>query len=802
MNRAMLSGVSGLKAHQSKMDVIGNNIANVNTYGYKSQRAVFSDIYYQTLRNASGGNASRGGINPSSVGYGSMLAGIQSQMTQSSMQNTGFGLDVAITGEGFLQVMDSSGNIFYTKAGMLDYDSNGYLTDINGNFVLGSTSVDGKPGTQKIRLDNIGSVSAERPTVTEEINGVKYTITASNASKYGNVALSVTSSEQLPAGQKAQATISNTGAILVQLNAFETFNSMADLNSAVNAAIKEANGGKEHAAGTFSITADVNKFGKDAVSGTWTGSALADKGMIEAPADFFDGGFSIKSFNLSKTITDGTGNFTITRNDVAGGTEYNVKTNIDGVEYSATFKGDIADKATLELKSATGVTPAGSITLQVADKNKLNTVLGKIANASSTADDATTSAPKFLLGGAKISSVSNNFGGQGPMTFTYALAPDGKMTITAKVGDKDYISEEFPITTGGTIKLKTTGDENVDGSITMTVPSKDQMLTNFGIDKAAADVDTQLANKLNASLGLHDYSGIKAQAAVSGGLTGAQIANSNFGVTSGTLQGMDKGAFGGGMTFMKTSTDFTGSGSLNSFVAEYQADADGSNPLWKVALNINGTEYTADISEGTASSSVLLKSAAGDYVQMTNPGFDGITKHFEAANPSIVPTPGSTVPALTGDTSKIVATPSTPSKDLGFGSVNFTLAGGTEGGPITLDQLTSVAIASDGSVTVSHPDKGTVVAGKISLANFANPSGLQQAGTNYYVSTANSGDPKLCDPGSGGSGSLKNSALEMSNVDLSAEFADMITTQRGFQANSRIITVSDSMLEELINLKR
>ena len=74
MNRAMFSGVAGLKTHQTKMDVIGNNIANVNTYGFKSQRAVFSDIFYQTIRDASAGTANRGGTNPSSVGYGSILA--------------------------------------------------------------------------------------------------------------------------------------------------------------------------------------------------------------------------------------------------------------------------------------------------------------------------------------------------------------------------------------------------------------------------------------------------------------------------------------------------------------------------------------------------------------------------------------------------------------------------------------------------------------------------------------------------------------------------------------------------------
>ena len=157
MNRALYSGVAGLKAHQTKMDVIGNNISNVNTYGYKAQRTIFSDVFYQTVSSATAGSANSGGTNPSSMGYGSQLAAIQTQMSQSSLQSTGYGLDVAITGEGFFQVMDPHGNIFYTKAGMLDYDSNGYLTDVNGNFVLGSAKADGTPASQKIKLDDLGS---------------------------------------------------------------------------------------------------------------------------------------------------------------------------------------------------------------------------------------------------------------------------------------------------------------------------------------------------------------------------------------------------------------------------------------------------------------------------------------------------------------------------------------------------------------------------------------------------------------------------------------------------------------------
>lgn len=95
---------------------------NANTYGFKSSRATFRDMYYQQIRGASGGSATRGGTNPSMVGYGSQIASIDLLMTQSSFTSTGNPLDVAIAGEGFLQVMDPDGNIYYTKAGMLDID--------------------------------------------------------------------------------------------------------------------------------------------------------------------------------------------------------------------------------------------------------------------------------------------------------------------------------------------------------------------------------------------------------------------------------------------------------------------------------------------------------------------------------------------------------------------------------------------------------------------------------------------------------------------------------------------------------
>lgn len=146
-------------------------------------------------------------------------------------------------------------------------------------------------------------------------------------------------------------------------------------------------------------------------------------------------------------------------------------------------------------------------------------------------------------------------------------------------------------------------------------------------------------------------------------------------------------------------------------------------------------------------------------------------------------------------------TASQDSKELGLGQKGFVLEGGTAGGTLSSSQV-GVSILANGIVEVNHPDKGKIQVGRIDLATFENPYGLEEVGNSYFQQTANSGNAKLCQAGTNGSGALKSSALEMSNVDISSEFSDMIVTQRGFQANSRIITVSDTILEELVNLKR
>ena len=112
------------------------------------------------------------------------------------------------------------------------------------------------------------------------------------------------------------------------------------------------------------------------------------------------------------------------------------------------------------------------------------------------------------------------------------------------------------------------------------------------------------------------------------------------------------------------------------------------------------------------------------------------------------------------------------------------------------------SLEAPGGTITGTSDAGLQILGRIDLATFGNAKGLMQTGNTYFSATASSGTAKLAIPGEEGTGAIKNSALEMSNVDLAQEFSDMIVTQRGFQASSRMITVSDTMLEELINLKR
>lgn len=137
MMRALYSGVSGLRVQQTKLDVISNNISNVNTIGYKSQSASFSDILSETLSGATGSTSTKGGTNAIQVGLGVSLASIDTLMTTGSTQSTGNSTDLSIGGDGFFIVQGGARDEYqFTRAGNFGVDESGDLT-VNGYLVCG-----------------------------------------------------------------------------------------------------------------------------------------------------------------------------------------------------------------------------------------------------------------------------------------------------------------------------------------------------------------------------------------------------------------------------------------------------------------------------------------------------------------------------------------------------------------------------------------------------------------------------------------------------------------------------------------
>lgn len=579
MVRSMYSGVSGMRSHQTAMDTIGNNIANVNTYGFKGSRTTFSDIYYQSLRGASAASSTRGGVNHSQIGVGAQVRSVDLMMTRQSFTQTDMTMDVALDGEGFLQVMDADGNKYYTRAGQLNFDANGNLVDSKGNFVLGVNGDPfGKgPGSDKIQV-NLGSVNPTAAKAEETIDGVLWTITTSNPTEDGNVGISFVSDVSMAVNDACIAEVTDSG-IVVRLNGNKVFTGDDVLSNAVNDAIKkacQAKTQKDHPAGDFTITSNL----------TW-------------PADGLKGS---ELCDTSKKV----------------------------------IQGSISGTGTLKGKTV----------------------------------------------------------GQ------YSIVSDG-------FGSKFAENVDLTKWTNGTIKMTEEGN---------TDPKKLKVAMTFADGTAYSAILDSIP-------------------------TGAQTVKLYKGGTE------------------KDNEDYLTIKIPD--ISQYRAP-DGKSFIENPNSSPKGPYTWADFDVDNLSKLNADNKPDGSF--------------------------------------KVTASKAPKSKSLS--SKTIVLSGGTKGGPQGIDSLTGVSIGTDGVISGQHSILGDVVLGRIDVAVFVNPSGLGEAGGTYFTTSPNSGTMTITKPGENGSGQMVAGALEMSNVDLAREFTDMIKTQRGYQANGRIITVTDTMLEELVNLKR
>ncbi|KXL54540.1 flagellar basal-body rod protein FlgG [Anaerotignum neopropionicum] len=222
MVKSMFSAIAGLRAHQQKMDVIGNNIANVNTYGYKAGRVTFKESIYQTTSSSSNGNDVFGGSNPSQVGYGSQVGTIDLMFSSGAYAPTDSGLDCMIDGEGFFiignkgieieldgddpaEISEQMTQLMLSRVGNFTFDGDGYLCDGSGNIVygFGYTGTDGAIDT--------GYLQAIR--VPDDDDGIPVKLNSVSISKTGEITGNDASGKSISVGVLAIANVPNPNAL-------------------------------------------------------------------------------------------------------------------------------------------------------------------------------------------------------------------------------------------------------------------------------------------------------------------------------------------------------------------------------------------------------------------------------------------------------------------------------------------------------------------------------------------------------------------------------------------------------------
>ncbi|MCX7885541.1 MAG: flagellar hook-basal body complex protein [Caloramator sp.] len=169
MLRSLFSGVSGMKSQQTKLDVIGNNIANVNTPGFKGARVTFKDMLSQTLQGASAPAGGRGGTNPKQAGLGVSVAAVDTNMNQGAFQPTGYSTDFAIEGNGFFVISDGV-ETKYTRDGSFSIDKDGFLVTSDGLHVRGfrNDNID-----DEVAEDNVPTLDSEDSFDNTDFNNIK-----------------------------------------------------------------------------------------------------------------------------------------------------------------------------------------------------------------------------------------------------------------------------------------------------------------------------------------------------------------------------------------------------------------------------------------------------------------------------------------------------------------------------------------------------------------------------------------------------------------------------------------------------
>ncbi|WP_103616841.1 flagellar hook protein FlgE [Campylobacter concisus] len=814
MMRSLWSGVSGLQAHQIAMDVEGNNIANVNTYGFKYNRANFADILSQTPRVATAPQGQLGGQNAMQIGLGTTINSTTRIFSQGTLTATDKQTDLALQGNGFFVVSPDGGTTrYYTRNGDFVRDKAGNFVNNSGYIVQGWTR-DDETGT----IDSTGPISnivikEGLTTPARATTEVKIKGNLDSGNSIGQRSTPIYALDSVAGGRD----YNNDGI----LNANEVHNENDTNNDEFYTNSRNEQILTERGV-DLGVTFDElgNGLALRDGQGIWVsyanaktekfsvGSALAQNiGQINPPAtlDITLNGQNIKTqagtmtsisdvaaainAQYNKTgvraeISEGNKLTLINRNN--SGTTEETK-NIHLTVNAGNTVGGLASKDIITAyqyvytsSQTTAVHPNNDkIARQITTTEDLRAAMQEDArNHVDYNGDGQINANSDALDAAKLATAAHKVapgtGGTAITNPAYALAynnayaaaagtPDQKhaagiAALQAAAGDDTNDGVKITVNKLGQFQLENPTNEMADQALYMTTTGLTKPAQ--GTNNAAVNENVRFTNIMKALDGaLSPGQALRAS---------GKMMMSSHGSTAEIFDSLGS-KHTVSIRWAKTGTTTDGGTEWNMIIqvpepAKINYTGEGPDNVVTGSLRFNSNGSLASFHPATITFSANNGSQSGQNVSLNfglGTDFNGLTSFDKDSSTESISQDGYT--------------------------------GGT---------LNDLKIDETGTIIGAFTNGQSFGLAQVALASFTNNEGLQSEGGNVFSQTANSGEAVIGAAGTGDKGTIAASKLEASNVDLSRALTDLIVIQRGFQANSKTITTSDEMLNTLLQLKQ
>jgi flagellar hook protein FlgE len=803
---SLTTALTGMSAAETQVDVVGNNLANSQTVGFKESRSIFATQFLQTYSIGSGPSATNGGTNPRQVGLGTRVAEITPKFTQGTVEISSSPSDLAIQGDGFFMVQDSSGARLYTRDGEFKTNADNELVTVTGNRLLGY-GVNDDFELQTTALTSLkiplGTAATAQATQNVQLQGV---LTPS-----GDVADTAAVIESATLGDaivpRADASGVTVGVAPTPDSSTISVGSAGGVGTLVPGnvykyrfAFADASGTEGPPSSEISVTVPA---GKDANVLTNLPSAGGEYPLIHIYRT--DAGGSqfhlLGTANAGASYTDGNGTPVLATapldtSTLNGNYSYLITYSKTGVEESRPSvllgpQNVINSRIHLQnLPIPSG--PPGY------DKVRIYRNVATDANQFYLVDEVN---PGESYTDSKSDAQISDLNVPGNQTIDLDGPKLASNTLLTNVVSRNGLSYDqvFQL---GTLEFDGRKGDRALGAKTMTVTATSTVQDLLDFMQQALGIQTSLDDPLHPLPGsVNNITGETGTLSAGGVINDGKIRFvSNNGVDNAV--DVDLSAFKMTDTSGTVTTpnlnfgklqDAKGQSAVADFVAYdtlgipinvrvtavLQERTDSSTVYrWFADSSDNSPISGADISVGTG---LITFDGKGNFVSATNDQVDVERRNIPSSDPLQFTLNFSAISGLSQDKA----------------SLAVSRQDGSSAGT-----LTSFIIGEDGTIRGVFSNGVSRDLGQVRMARFTNPVGLEQVGNNNFAQGVNSGLPIEGNPGENGIGSIVAGAVELSNTDIGKNLIDLITATTQYRGNARVITAVQQLLDELLNLSR